>query len=103
RDDIVIGQPAPVEAAPAYGAAAGGQVTVKLGQDYGLYYRGHTTALSQATPNVPGEAVDGDAMGTSVALRDLNGDKTLDIITGIPGKESTVNGVTSADAGSVLL
>ncbi|MFJ9322763.1 FG-GAP-like repeat-containing protein [Streptomyces globisporus] len=103
RDDIVIGQPAPVEAAPAYGAAAGGQVTVKLGQDYGLYYRGHTTALSQDTPNVPGEAVDGDAMGTSVALRDLNGDKSLDIITGIPGKESTVNGVTSVDAGSVLL
>ncbi|MGW1154860.1 FG-GAP-like repeat-containing protein [Streptomyces rubiginosohelvolus] len=103
RDDIVIGQSAPTEAAPAYGGTTGGQVTVKLGQDYGLYYRGHTTTISQATPNVPGEAVDGDAMGTSVALRDLNGDKTLDIITGLPGKESTVNGVTSADAGSVLL
>ncbi|AWL85427.1 hypothetical protein DIJ69_05340 [Streptomyces globisporus] len=103
RDDIVIGQPAPAETAPAYGGATGGQVTVKLGQDYGLYYRGHTTAISQATPNVPGEAVDGDAMGTSVDLRDLNGDNTLDIITGLPGKESTVNGVTSADAGSVLL
>ncbi|MFI8200924.1 FG-GAP-like repeat-containing protein [Streptomyces sp. NPDC085942] len=103
RDDIAIGQPTPTEAAPAYGGTTGGQVTVKLGQDYGLYYRGHTTTLSQTTPNVPGEAVDGDAMGTSVALRDLNGDKTLDIITGLPGKDSTVNGVTSADAGSVLL
>ncbi|MEU7330925.1 FG-GAP-like repeat-containing protein [Streptomyces parvus] len=103
RDDIVIGQPVPAETAPAYGGTAGGQVTVKLGQDYGLYYRGHTTAISQTTPNVPGEAVEGDAMGTSVDLRDLNGDNTLDIITGLPGKESTVNGVTSADAGSVLL
>ncbi|MFC8657709.1 FG-GAP-like repeat-containing protein [Streptomyces parvus] len=103
RDDIVIGQPVPAETAPAYGGTTGGQVTVKLGQDYGLYYRGHTTAISQTTPNVPGEAVEGDAMGTSVDLRDLNGDNTLDIITGLPGKESTVNGVTSADAGSVLL
>ncbi|MEU2798263.1 FG-GAP-like repeat-containing protein [Streptomyces sp. NPDC059173] len=103
RDDIVIGQPAPTETAPAYGAATGGQVTVKLGQPYGLYYRGHTTTISQTTPDVPGEAKEGDAMGTSVALHDLDGDNTLDIVSGIPGKDSTVNGVTSTDAGSVLL
>ncbi|WP_433397677.1 FG-GAP-like repeat-containing protein [Streptomyces sp. CA-146814] len=103
RDDIVIGQPASPEVDPAYGGTIGGQVTVKLGQDYGLYYRGHTTTISQSTPNVPGEAEEGDAMGASVALRDLNGDKTLDIVTGLPGEDSTVNGVTSADAGSVLL
>lgn len=103
RDDIVIGQPAPTETAPAYGGTVGGQVTVKLGQEYGLYYRGHTTTLSQSAPNVPGESAEGDAMGTSVALRDINGDDTLDIITGLPGKDSTINGVTSADAGSVLL
>ncbi|MEU6955565.1 FG-GAP-like repeat-containing protein [Streptomyces sp. NPDC045714] len=103
RDDIVIGQPAPAEAAPAYGGTTGGQITVKLGQDYGLYYRGHTTTISQSTPGVPGESEDGDAMGTSVALHDLNGDNTLDIITGLPGQDSTVGTVTSADAGSVLL
>ncbi|MFJ7063681.1 FG-GAP-like repeat-containing protein [Streptomyces microflavus] len=103
RDDIVIGQPAPAETAPTYGSTTGGQVTVKLGQDYGLYYRGHTTTISQSTPNVPGEPEEGDAMGTSIALHDLNGDNTLDIITGLPGQDSTVNTVTSADAGSVLL
>lgn len=42
-------------------------------------------------------------MGSSVALHDLNGDNTLDIITGLPGQDSTVGTVTSADAGSVLL
>ncbi|MGR8007489.1 FG-GAP repeat protein [Streptomyces hypolithicus] len=103
RDDIVIGQPDPAEVAPAYGGATGGQVTVKLGQEYGLYYRGHTTTFSQSSPNVPGDSEAGDAMGASVALRDLNGDKTLDIITGLPGQDSTVNAVTNADAGSVLL
>ncbi|MFJ6614348.1 FG-GAP-like repeat-containing protein [Streptomyces sp. NPDC091289] len=103
RDDIVIGQPTPAETAPAYGSTLGGQVTVKLGQDYGLYYRGHTTTISQSTPDVPGESEEGDAMGASVALRDLNGDNTLDIITGLPGQDSTVNNVTSTDAGSVLL
>ncbi|MFD3656131.1 FG-GAP-like repeat-containing protein [Streptomyces sp. NPDC058620] len=103
RDDIVIGQPDPAEVAPAYGGTTGGQVTVKLGQDYGLYYRGHTTTFSQSTTNVPGDSETGDAMGASVALRDLNGDKTLDIVTGLPGQDSTVNAVTNADAGSVLL
>ncbi|MFI2314456.1 FG-GAP-like repeat-containing protein [Streptomyces sp. CB00072] len=103
RDDIVIGRPAPAETTPGHDGATGGQVTVKLGQDYGLYYRGHTTTISQSTPNVPGEAEEGDAMGSSVALRDLNGDNTLDIITGLPGQDSTVGTVTSADAGSVLL
>lgn len=103
RDDIVVGQPSSPEVAPAYDRTTGGQVTVKLGQDYGLYYRGHTTSISQSTPNVPGEAEEGDAMGSSVALRDLDGDKTLDIVTGLPGQDSTANGVTSGDAGSVLL
>ncbi|MEU6954060.1 FG-GAP-like repeat-containing protein [Streptomyces sp. NPDC045714] len=103
RDDIVIGQPNPADTTPGHAGTTGGQVTVKFGQDHGLYYRGHTTTISQSTPGVPGESEDGDAMGASVALHDLDGDQNLDIVTGLPGQDSTVGTVTSADAGSVLL
>ena len=101
RDDIVIGQPVASETGST--GYSGGQVTVKFGQDYGLYYQGHTVAINQSTAGVPGAAEAGDSMGSSVALRDDDGDGALDIVTGLPGEDLTVSGVARKDAGSALV
>ncbi|MGH3325489.1 MAG: FG-GAP repeat domain-containing protein, partial [Streptomyces sp.] len=104
RDDIVIGQPVAAEVSSStHPGHAGGQVTVKFGQDYGLYYRGHTVAINQSTAGVPGAAEAGDSMGASVALRDADGDGVLDIVTGLPGEDLSLDGTARKDAGSALL
>ncbi|MER6694219.1 FG-GAP repeat protein [Streptomyces minutiscleroticus] len=99
RDDLVIGQAATAESK----AHAGGQVTVV----YGRARASTEIALDAATartvhqdsPEVPGAAEAGDAMGSAVAVADFNGDGRMDVLTGLPG-EDTVNG---ADVGMALL
>ncbi|MGW0735107.1 FG-GAP repeat protein [Streptomyces sp. NPDC002851] len=101
-DDIVIGQPIASEARGSDGSAkghAGGQVTTKLGKPGGLYYRGDVTAINQSTTGVPGAAEAGDSMGASVALRDVDNDGTLDIVTGLPGEDLS----TRRNAGTALV
>ncbi|WP_371790342.1 VCBS repeat-containing protein [Streptomyces sp. NBC_01471] len=99
RDDIIVGQPVAAEtASTGYHGYTGGQITIKYGQEYGLWYGGHTTTINQDTPEIPGAAEAGDAMGTSVTLTDLNNDGHPDILTGLPGEDLT----THQNAGSAL-
>ncbi|MCM2579121.1 FG-GAP-like repeat-containing protein [Streptomyces meridianus] len=99
HDDLVVGQPVAADA----NGRAGGQITVKLGSAAGLQAQGGTLTVHQATTGVPGAAEAGDAMGTDVALSDLDGDGTLDIVAGLPGEDLTVSGTSRKNAGAALL
>lgn len=98
-DDLVVGQPL---AADARGRA-GGQVTIKRGHAWGLNHPGDTVTVHQDTDGIPGTAEAGDALGASVALRDVDGDGVLDVLAGLPGEDLTVDGTARADAGSALV
>ncbi|MGW0863926.1 FG-GAP repeat protein [Streptomyces sp. NPDC002611] len=99
HDDLVVGQPL---AADAQGRA-GGQVTIKRGHAWGLNHPGDTVTVHQDTDGIPGTAEAGDALGTSVALRDVDGDGVLDVLAGAPGEDLTVDGSARADAGAGLV
>lgn len=98
-DDLVVGQPLAADA----DGRAGGQVTVKLGDSWGLQGKGASTVIHQDSTGIPGSAEAGDYMGTSVALRDLDGDGVLEVIAGLPGEDLTVDGTAYADAGAALV
>jgi hypothetical protein len=98
-DDLAIGQPYTAES----GAYAGGQVTAVYGTaDTGLTATA-ATSISQATSGVPGAAESGDAMGTSVAVGDYDGDGYADVLAGAPNEDITRDGVNRSNAGTTLL
>ncbi|MER6950864.1 FG-GAP-like repeat-containing protein [Nonomuraea sp. NPDC000554] len=72
-----------------------GAVVLLRGGRGGLGVAGAQT-FSQATPGVPGTAEAKDLFGTSVALRDFNGDGRADLGVGAPGEDSTAAGSGAA-------
>ncbi|MGW6909013.1 hypothetical protein [Streptomyces sp. NPDC054940] len=81
----------------------GGQITLKRGHPWGLNHPGDTVTVHQDTDGIPGAAEAGDAMGSSVSLCDVDTDGVLDVLTGLPGEDITVEGAARADAGSALV
>ncbi|MEV5433815.1 hypothetical protein [Streptomyces sp. NPDC052701] len=98
-DDVVVGQPLAADA----DGWTGGQITLKRGHPWGLSHPGDTVTVHQDTDGIPGTAEAGDAMGTSVALRDVDGDGVLDVLAGLPGEDLTLEGTAYTDAGSALV
>ncbi|WP_088317700.1 FG-GAP repeat protein [Kineosporia sp. R_H_3] len=88
-DDIVVGVP---------GENGYGVVDVLLGTlDGGLRVG---PDYSQNTAGVPGTAEVGDAFGQTVAVGDVTGDATADIVVGAPGENSGAGAVTVVHSGS---
>jgi hypothetical protein len=52
---------------------------------------------------VPGRAERGDRLGSAVAIGDVNGDGTGDLVVGVAGEDVSVGGGDVVDAGAVLL
>ncbi|MCL8013395.1 FG-GAP-like repeat-containing protein [Streptomyces sp. AS02] len=98
-DDLVVGQPVAADS----DGRAGGQIALKRGHPWGLNHPGDTVIIHQDTDGIPGAAEAGDAMGSSVALRDVDSNGVLDVLTGLPGEDLTVEGAAHADAGSALV
>ncbi|WP_223281111.1 FG-GAP-like repeat-containing protein [Streptomyces antnestii] len=98
-DDLAIGQPYAAES----GAYTGGQVATVYGTLGGGLTSTGATSVNQATSGVPGAAESGDAMGTSVAVGDYDGDGYADVLTGAPNEDITRDGVNRSNAGTALL
>ncbi|WP_444544804.1 FG-GAP-like repeat-containing protein [Streptomyces anandii] len=97
-DDLVIGQPYVSES----GAYRGGQVTMVPGTSTGFTTTGMRT-VHQDTGGVPGAAEDGDGMGSSVSVGDLDADGYADVLTGVPNEDMTRSGVGQTNAGMAVL
>jgi hypothetical protein len=92
RDDLLVGAPG-----EAIGTRAGaGASTVLFGTPTGLVDasgEGHSVALNQGTPNVPGAAEASDAFGAALATGDYDGDDRFDLAVGAPGENAGSGGV----------
>ncbi|WP_354597013.1 FG-GAP repeat protein [Streptomyces sp. JL1001] len=55
--------------------------------------------ITQATAGVPGADEQGDAMGASAAVGDVDGDGYGEVVVGLPGEDVG----TAKDAGGVLV
>jgi hypothetical protein len=93
--DLAVGVPD----ATVDGKAKAGYVHVLWGGAKGVGRHGGIR-VSQATAEVPGTPEKGDRFGAAVALEDLSGDGTAELIVGAPGED--VNG-RGTDAGVVVV
>ncbi|GGW62208.1 hypothetical protein GCM10010503_44320 [Streptomyces lucensis JCM 4490] len=80
------------------GKAKAGYVNIVWGGPKGIGTRG-SIRISQSTPEVPGTPEAGDRFGASVALVDLNGDGSAELLVGAPGED--ISGL-GKDVGMVL-
>jgi hypothetical protein len=77
-------------------SAQGGQVWISYGSATGI---SEITGINQDTAGVPGAGETGDGFGWDLDLGDVNGDKYLDLVVGVPGE--TVDGYEAT--GSVVV
>lgn len=91
-DDLIIGQPLD----SANGEANAGTVRIVFGTDAGLDMES-TVQVDQLTANVPGRPESGDHFGEQLAVGDINGDGTDDLVVATIGEQ--ISG--SSDRGSV--
>lgn len=80
------------------GKAKAGYVNIVWGGPKGIGAYG-SIRVSQSTPEVPGSPEAGDRFGASVALVDLNGNGSAELLVGVPGEDITGLG---KDVGMVL-
>ncbi|MFB8267049.1 FG-GAP-like repeat-containing protein [Streptomyces sp. NPDC055955] len=80
------------------GKAKAGYVNIVWGGPKGIGAHG-SIRISQSTPEVPGTPEAGDRFGASVALVELNGDGSAELLVGTPGEDITGRG---KDVGMVL-
>ncbi|MGW4386564.1 FG-GAP-like repeat-containing protein [Streptomyces sp. NPDC004685] len=92
--DLAVGVPD----GTASGKAKAGYVNIVWGGPKGIGAHG-SIRISQATSEVPGTPESGDHFGASVALVDLNGDGSAELLVGVPGEDITGRG---NDVGMVL-
>ncbi|WP_309505016.1 FG-GAP-like repeat-containing protein [Streptomyces sp. KM273126] len=93
--DLAVGVPD----ATVGGRAKAGYVNIVWGGKKGLGAHGNTR-ISQARPGVPGTPETGDRFGAAVAVADVDGDGTADLVIGAPGEDVTGRGT---DAGTVAV
>ncbi|WP_343242509.1 MULTISPECIES: FG-GAP-like repeat-containing protein [unclassified Streptomyces] len=96
--DVAVGQPYVAES----GSTTGGQITAFYGSSSGITVSG-ATSIDQNSEGVPGAAESGDAMGSSIAVGDVNLDGSADVLVGLPNEDITRADVDRKDAGAVLL
>ncbi|WP_234391768.1 FG-GAP and VCBS repeat-containing protein [Streptomyces sp. CB02613] len=77
----------------------GGAVAVALGGPKGQNTSVKPKWITQATAGVPGADEQGDAMGASAAVGDVDGDGYGEVVVGLPGEDVG----TAKDAGGVLV
>ncbi|MFF3817401.1 FG-GAP-like repeat-containing protein [Streptomyces bluensis] len=93
--DLAVGVPD----ATVDGRSKAGYVNVVWGGKKGIGAHG-STRISQARPGVPGTPETGDRFGAAVAVADVDGDGTADLVIGAPGEDVTGRGT---DAGTVAV
>lgn len=74
----------------------GGAILIRYGAATGID-PARQVRVTQNTPDIPGTGVPGDTFGSSLDVRDINGDQRADIAVGAVGKDVG----TKADAGAV--
>lgn len=88
-DDLVVGAPTGIA-----GDRRAGRVALVHGGPGGLASTGNRW-LDQDDPGVPGSPETGDRFGHAVALLDLTGDGSPELIVGVPGENEQVGRVTT--------
>ena len=94
-DDLAIGAPGDNES----GASHSGSVTAVFGTAGGLSADG-AALLHQSSQGIVNDAQEGDNMGYSVAVGDIDGDGFADVASGVPGE--SVAGNEGAGAVSLI-